>query len=73
MDICPGQVFLLAVNPMMVRKYQPVDENQPGSYILLTPMILKCVGCMECVKSCPNDALRVNIEQTKPEIQAPQS
>lgn len=73
MNVCPGQVFLVTPNPMMIRKYQPIDENQPGSYLLLAPMILKCVGCVECVKVCPNDALKVMIEQPKQEIQAPQS
>ena len=72
MDICPGNVFLVYQNPMMVRKYQFVDENQPGSYVLLAPMIGKCVGCMECTKVCPNDALKVVIEEPKPEIQTPQ-
>ena len=70
MDVCPGQVFLVTPNPMMIRKYQPVDENQPGSYLLFAPMLFKCVGCMECVKVCPNEALQVMIEQNNPEIQA---
>ncbi|MEM3526330.1 MAG: ferredoxin family protein [Candidatus Jordarchaeaceae archaeon] len=68
-DICPGKVFLVTPNPMMIRKYQPVDENQPGSYLLFAPMTLKCVGCMECEKICPSSALKVMIEQTGPEIQ----
>ncbi len=73
MDVCPGDVFLVTPNPMMIRKYQPIDENEPGSYLLLAPMVFKCVGCMKCVEVCPNDALKVEIKPPQPEIEAPQS
>lgn len=62
MDVCPGEVFLVTPNPMMIKKYQPIDENQPGSYLLLAPMTPKCVGCMKCVEVCPNKALSVVIQ-----------
>ncbi len=67
-EICPGEVFLVTPNPMMIRKYQPVDENEPGSYLLLAPMVPKCVGCMKCLEVCPNDALKVQIEHQEQEI-----
>ena len=62
LQICPGGVFIVTPNPMKIKKYKPLDENEPKTYFLAPAVIGGCTGCMECVKICPNDAIKVEVQ-----------
>ncbi|NVM04447.1 MAG: 4Fe-4S binding protein [Candidatus Helarchaeota archaeon] len=60
LNICPAGVFMVVANPMKtVTKFTPIDENEPGSYMLVAPMASKCIGCNKCIDICPNQALKI--------------
>ncbi len=60
---CPTGVFMVIANPMKTgAKFIPIDENEPGSYMLMAPMASKCIGCMKCVDICPKQAIKVKIK-----------
>ncbi|NVM54247.1 MAG: 4Fe-4S dicluster domain-containing protein [Candidatus Helarchaeota archaeon] len=66
--LCPQGVFIVAANPMKVaKKWTPVSNETPGDYMLVAPMIPKCVGCMICVEKCPMGALKIKIKPPKEE------
>lgn len=62
-DACPAGIFMVAANPMKTSgKFKTIDENRPGDYMLLAPMLSKCIGCNLCVEICPNGAIKVRIK-----------
>ncbi len=67
-NLCPQGVFVIAANPMKVaKKYSPIDENTPGDYMVIAPMVPKCIGCNICVENCPTGALKIKYKAKKKE------
>ena len=62
MEVCPGGVFIVTPNPIKVKKYKPLDENEPKTYFLAPAIIGACIGCMDCIEVCPNDAIKVDVQ-----------
>lgn len=56
LQICPEAVFMVQPN-----KIEPYKETNPEDYKLVATWRDKCVACMDCVKSCPNDALKIKV------------
>ncbi len=56
LQTCPEAVFMIEPT-----KVKPYEETDPGDYRLLPVWRDKCVGCMDCVEACPNDALNVEV------------
>jgi len=54
LQVCPQAVF--AVAPTRVERFR---ETDPEDYEVQAVFRDKCVACMDCVKVCPKDALRV--------------
>jgi ferredoxin len=58
--LCPQGVFVLAANPAKVaKKWTSIDPNTPGDYMVMAPMVPKCIGCNVCVENCPTGALKI--------------
>ena len=70
-NLCPQGVFVVAANPMKVaKKYTPIDENTPGDYMVIAPMIPKCIGCNICIENCPTGALKIKYKPKKKESES---
>ena len=54
LQICPQAVF--AVVPTKVERFK---ETDPEDYEVEAVFRDKCVICMDCVKACPRNALKV--------------
>jgi len=54
LQICPQAVF--AVVPTKVERFK---ESDPEDYEVEAVFRDKCVVCMDCVKACPSNALKV--------------
>ncbi len=66
--LCPQGVFIVAPNPIKVaKKWTPIDNKNPGDYMVIAPMIPKCIGCMICVENCPSGAIKIKFKPPKPE------
>lgn len=55
--VCPSTV--LSVDAVKVEKFKETDPKEPGAYMLLPLYRDRCIGCMECVRVCPEDAIKV--------------
>jgi len=55
--VCPTSV--LSVQAIKVERFKETDPREPGAYMLLPIYRDRCIGCMDCVKVCPQDAIRV--------------
>ena len=58
LQICPPGVFWL-VTVKSVRGKE-TDKNEPGAYRVEVRFRDRCTGCMDCVESCPLNAIVVN-------------
>ncbi len=63
---CPQGVFHVHSYPHVSGAYMKPDPNKPKNYLVAGSAAPKCIGCMECTKYCPVDA--ITIEITLPEI-----
>ncbi|MFX1295218.1 MAG: 4Fe-4S binding protein [Promethearchaeota archaeon] len=71
--LCPQGVFMITVNLMkLAKKWTPVNAETPGDYILIAPMLPKCVGCNICIKNCPSGALKIKYKPPKKKILEPE-
>jgi ferredoxin len=43
------------------------DENSPKHFLVTGSAAPKCIGCMDCLENCPQDA--ISIEITLPEFE----
>ncbi len=69
--LCPQGVFIVAANPQKLGKWKSTDPNTPGDYMLMAPMIPKCIGCNICVENCPSGAIKLKYkssEETQEEV-----
>jgi len=57
LQMCPQAVF--SVHVVKVVRGKETDENEPGAYNLEPRFRDKCSGCMDCIKVCPMEALKV--------------
>ncbi len=42
--------------------YMKPDPNIPKNYLVAGSAAPKCIGCMECTKNCPEDAITIEIK-----------
>lgn len=63
---CSQQVFHVHSYPNVSGRFMKPDPNSPKHYLVTGSAAPKCIGCMECTKYCPVDA--ITIEITLPEI-----
>jgi len=63
---CSQQVFHVHSYPNVSRRFMKPDENSPKHYLVTGSAAPRCIGCMECLDNCPEDA--ISIEITTPEI-----
>ena len=63
---CSQQVFHVHSYPNVSRRFMKPDPTKPKHYLVTGSAAPKCIGCMECTKYCPVDA--ITIEITLPEI-----
>lgn len=61
LQLCPQAVF--AVAAIKVEKFKETDPKEPGSYFLLARYMDKCTGCEDCVKVCPEKAIKLTVEE----------
>ena len=54
LEVCPQCVFHL--HPTGIKKF---EEIPPENWHLRVSYSDLCAGCMECVKACPKNAIRV--------------
>ena len=62
--VCPTSVF--SVEAIKVEKFKETDPKEPGGYMLLPLYRDRCIGCMDCVQVCPQDALVVSFPEEVP-------
>ena len=63
---CSQGVFHVHSYPNVSGAYTKPDPNSPKHFLVTGSAAPKCIGCMECTKYCPVDA--ITIEITLPEI-----
>ena len=63
---CSQQVFHVHSYPNVSGRFMKPDEKSPKHYLVTGSSAPKCIGCMECLENCPEDA--ISIEITPPEI-----
>jgi ferredoxin len=63
---CSQQVFHVHNNPRMSARFMKPDDNSPKHYLVSGSAAPRCIGCMECLENCPEDA--ISIEIITPEI-----
>jgi NAD-dependent dihydropyrimidine dehydrogenase PreA subunit len=56
LQVCPQAVF--AVGPTRVDRFK---ETESSDYEVQAVFRDKCIVCMDCVKICPNGAIRIKI------------
>jgi ferredoxin len=61
LQVCPQAVF--GVHVVKVARGKETDPNDPGAYNLDTRFRDKCTGCMECLRVCPVDALKITFPE----------
>lgn len=54
--ICPQAVFRFM--PAKVERFKPTEAKD---WVLYVGFRAACVGCMDCVKVCPEKAIRVKV------------
>ena len=59
---CPQGVFHVHSYPNVSGAYMKPDPNSPKHYLVVGSASPKCIGCMECTKNCPEDAITVEIK-----------
>ncbi len=57
LNVCRSAVFM--VMPIKVERGKETDKTEPGTFQVFPFFIDKCTGCMDCVKICPVNALKV--------------
>ena len=57
LQICPQAIFLC--HAVKTQKYRETDPKEPGAYLHFPYYVDKCTGCGDCVKVCPNDAIKL--------------
>ncbi|MBT8342587.1 MAG: 4Fe-4S binding protein [Desulfatitalea sp.] len=62
-EICPTMVFRSGFYKVRYVRGKESDIHKPGNYRITPDWLNKCIGCMECVKICPVDALKVEFRE----------
>lgn len=56
LQICPQAVF--AVMPTKIERFR---ETDPEDYEVVPVFRDKCIVCMDCIKACPQGAIKVKV------------
>lgn len=59
LELCPEQVFRSGFWHTGYKRGVEYSHDEPGQYKINPEWIDRCLGCMECVKHCPKDAIQV--------------
>lgn len=56
LQICPTAVFVVV--PTKIDRFK---ETDPENYEVVAVFRDKCVACMQCVKTCPQKAIKIEV------------
>ncbi len=62
---CSQGVFHVHSYPNVSGAYTKPDPNSPKHFLVTGSAAPKCIGCMECTKYCPVDAIAIEITLTE--------